>query len=225
MYGTVNIVDSIGTTSIWARAQNDYIRIGPGGFVRLEGPDRALSAANEFAIEFDLWDYDSSSPDDAIAQGTVQFNPFDYYTLHDSTQIRRVSGEYGSVDVSYVAMSDALYAQIKVVLINGDGENPANVFGDIFTDNGYGRSQLFRKGKKEYVDVLPQHPIPLVRGIVAAPTNGSLVVTANLWDHGSPSPDDEIAKGEASFNPLYKKSETKRIIGVYGEFEVRVTWL
>ncbi|CAH0002474.1 unnamed protein product [Clonostachys byssicola] len=225
LYGTVRVVDSIGTASIWARAQHDYISIKPGDLVLLEGPDRALTAADELSIQLDLWDYDSLSPDDAIAQGTVQFNPFDYYTQYDSTQNRQVNGEYGSVDVSYVAMSDALYAQITVVLINGDDEDPANVYGDIYTNNGYGHSQLFQKGRKEYVNVSPLSRIPLVRGIVAVPTDGSLVITANLWDYDSLSPDDEIAAGEANFDPLYRKSENKQINGAYGKVDVQVTWL
>ncbi|KAJ8517397.1 hypothetical protein ONZ45_g5404 [Pleurotus djamor] len=225
LYGDVRVLDSVGSESLWSRAKHDHVDIKPGEDITLEGPRRPLSAADEFIIELDLWDYDKLSPDDAIAQGNIQFAPFDYYTQYDVEKTHQISGKYGSAEVSYMAMSDGLYATIKVILINGDNENPANVYGDITTNNGYGESRLFHKLRDQYIDVSPRHEIPLSRTIVAVPTQASLVVNAKLWDQDSLSPDDEIAAGSAEFYPLYKQSESQRIKGKYGEIEVQVTWM
>ncbi|KAJ8461879.1 hypothetical protein ONZ45_g18134 [Pleurotus djamor] len=225
LYGDVRVLDSVGSESLWSRAKHDHVDIKPGEDITLEGPRRPLSAADEFIIELDLWDYDKLSPDDAIAQGNIQFAPFDYYTQYDVEKTHQISGKYGSAEVSYMAMSDGLYATIKVILINGDNENPANVYGDITTNNGYGESRLFHKLRDQYIDVSPRHEIPLSRTIVAVPTQASLVVNAKLWDQDSLSPDDEIAAGSAEFYPLYKQSESQRIKGKCGEIEVQVTWM
>lgn len=225
LYGDIEVIDSVNTAPLWSRKSDEYVDIKPGQDVLLEGPNRALSAADEVGIKLNLFDYDSLSPNDPIAQGTILFAPFDYYTKYDVVNNVQVNGTSGSATVSYMAISDGLYAQITVVLINGDGEDPANVYGDITTNNGHGQSQLFLRDEDNYIDVAPNSPIPQVRTIVAVPTRGTLRVNAKLWDQDSLSPDDEIANGSAEFQPLYKKSESKRITGAYGEVEVQVTWM
>ncbi|GAP91062.1 putative ribosome-inactivating protein [Rosellinia necatrix] len=225
LYGTIAVTDSAGAVSIWGRAQHDYVNIGPDEDILLEGPSRALSAADEFYIDLDLWDYDSLSPDDSIAKGQIAFNPLDYFTKYDVVEDREVTGDSGSVTVSYMAISDGLYAEITVVLINGDDEDPADVYGDITANNGSGQSQLFLKPSNGYVEVVVGQPIPLLRTVVAVPTKETLLINAHLWDHDPISPDDEIASGSAEFEPLYKKSESKDIAGAYGKIQVRVAWL
>ncbi|KLU92136.1 hypothetical protein MAPG_11083 [Magnaporthiopsis poae ATCC 64411] len=225
LYGTITVTDSARTRRIWGREQHDYVEIYPGDNILLEGPDGPLSAADEFYIQLDLWDYDSLSPDDSIAKGTIAFNPRDSFAEYDAVKNHEVTGKDGSAAVGYVAITDGLYAQITVVLIDGDGEDPADVYGEITAKNGHGESELFRKANKQHVDVKPQHEIPLSRTVVAVPTTGTLLVHANLWDYDTISGDDEIAFGSVEFQPLYRKSEKKTITGECGEVEVRVTWM
>ncbi|KAF5379581.1 hypothetical protein D9757_009245 [Collybiopsis confluens] len=226
LYGTISVTDGAGTVNLWSRSSSNYVSTPPGELIILEGPPRPLYAADGLTITLDLWDEDLIS-DDPIAQGTLAFNPFDYDTQYDVVKRDPVSGTNGRVTVSYMALSDALYAQISVALINGDGEDPADVFGDMAADNGYGASALFHKTEKEHIDVKPNHFIPLARNLVAVPTNGTLSINADLWDYDEhwANPNDQIAKGIAKFQPLYKKSESKRITGAYGEIEVQVSWL
>ncbi|KAF5379299.1 hypothetical protein D9757_007644 [Collybiopsis confluens] len=208
LFGSIRVTDSAGTVTIWNRGSRDWIEIKPGGRILLEGPSRPLYAADLWSIDLDLWDHDQdASPNDPIAQGTISFNP------------------YGSVTVSYVVIADALYAEISVILINGDGENPADVYGNISADGGYGVSELFRKSSEEYREVKPGSPIPLSKTVVAVPTKNTLRINANLWDYDTIGFDDEITKGSADFQPLYKQSAKKRISGKYGEIEVRVMWM
>jgi hypothetical protein len=138
---------------------------------------------------------------------------------------REVTGNSGSVTVSYMAITNGLYAQITVILINGDDEDTANVYGEITVNNGSGQSELFRKASNQHVDIKLQHSIPLSRNVVAVPTKDTLLVNAHLWDHDLVSNDDEIAWGFVQIQPLYKKSESKYITGAYGKIEVRVTWM
>ena len=110
LYGTIAVDDSVGNQSIWSRDQNHYININPGEDILIEGPSRALSSADEFYINLDLWDYDSLSSDDPIAKGSIAFNPLDYYTEYDVVKHREVTADNGSVTVSYMAITDGLYA-------------------------------------------------------------------------------------------------------------------
>ncbi|KAF5338540.1 hypothetical protein D9757_015426 [Collybiopsis confluens] len=206
LYGTITVTDSAGTENIW-------------------GPSRPLYAADEFYIDVDLFDYDSVSSNESIAKGTISFNAYDYYATSDVLHHDQVSGDHGSVSVSYMAITDALYAQISVILINGDNENPADVYGRITGNNGFATFALFGKASNESVSVKPQDPIPLSRAIVAVPTDQKLEINVLLWDHDSTNPDDEIANGFANFSPLYKQSASDTIKGVYGSIQVRVSWM
>ncbi|PNP51256.1 hypothetical protein THARTR1_08160 [Trichoderma harzianum] len=225
LYGTITATDSAGTHSIWERGQHSSVEISPGEDIRLEGPQKALSAADEVYINLDLWDYDSLSSDDSIAKGTLAFNPLDYFTKFDVLENVLVTGEDGSVMVAYEAITDGLCAEVTVILINGDNEDPANVYGNITANNGHGQSELFRMPSSQHVEVKPQNEIPLSRTVVAVPTTGILLVDAHLWDHDGISSDDEIASGSVEFLPLYRQSENKTIAGAYGSIEVRVTWM
>lgn len=225
LYGGITVTDSARLHPIWERQEDNYVEIDPGNNILLEGPSRPLSAADEFYIALDLWGHERLCPDDSIAKGTIVFNPLDSFTEYDVVQNREVTGADGSVTVSYVAITDGLYAQITVWLIKGDGEDPADVYGEITTRNGHGQSELFRRTSSQSVSVRPQDEIPLSRTVVAVPTTGILHVDAKLWDYHPVSPDDEIASGSVAFQPKYKKPENQVITGEYGKVEVRVTWM
>ncbi|KAK8061047.1 hypothetical protein PG997_015268 [Apiospora hydei] len=226
LYGTITATDSVGTSRIWGHVKEEHVHIRPGSNILLEGPSRHLSAADEFYIQLDLYDHDDDpSPDDPIAQGAIAFNPLDYFTQYDVVENRTVTGKYGSVTVGYVAITDGLYARITVNLVNGDGESPADVYGDITTNNGHGQSELFGKAESEHISVSPQDKIPLSRSVVAVPTTGTLRVDAHLWDHDKVTPDDEIAAGFVEFKPDYRTCQDKSITGKYGEIKVRVEWM
>ncbi|KAF5387290.1 hypothetical protein D9757_005806 [Collybiopsis confluens] len=214
-YGTIDIADSAGTEVLWKRDKSNAIDIQPGEDFLLEGPSRAMYAADEFSINVEL----SNSPNDVFAKHTISFNPFDYYTEYDVVHNHEVSGDHGSVSVNYMAIGDAFIGQIKVI-VTGDNENPASVHGNITASNGHGQSELFRRANNQSANVEPQHPIPLLRTAVAVPSSSALVVDASLWE----SSDNEIARGSVEFQPEYKKSESKYITGARGKIEVQVSW-
>lgn len=113
---------------------------------------------------------------------------------------------------------------VEVVLINGDEEDAADVYGSISGNNGYGDSEFFRTKVEENIPVHPGADIPLLRNAIAVPMDGSLNVKALLYDHDTVSADDEIANGTVTFTPKILQSETKEITGEYGKIAVGVTW-
>ncbi|KAI1143198.1 ribosome-inactivating protein [Hypoxylon sp. FL0543] len=227
LYGTVKADDGPGSQHIYSRDKDNYEPIHPDEFALLTGPPEAISAADSFNLNVDLWNKNTWLSDHGIAQGDISFNVYDPDNTYDENIIRQVEGEYGNVTLNYVILSNAAQALVEVILIDGDGEDPADVYGNITADNGYatyGGSELFRKASSEHIDVRPGEAIPLLRSAIAVPMNRSLTIKAVLYDHDTISPDDEIANGVAVFDPLILQSENKYITGKHGKIEVRVTW-
>lgn len=223
LYGTITAVDGQGSQYVFNRDRSDPYSIKPGNYALITGPPECISAADSMTLNVDLWDYDIVSSDDKIAQGKTLWHPYDQ-NRYNSPVAWEISGDYGSATLYYVVLSNAAQAVVEVVLINGDGEDPADVYGSIKGNNGYGDSELFRKKVEENIPVHPDADIPLLRNAIAVPVKSSLNITALLYDHDTISADDEIANGTASFTPRILQSEKKYIIGEYGKIEVRVTW-
>ncbi|KAI0841844.1 ribosome-inactivating protein [Hypoxylon sp. FL0890] len=227
LYGTIKANDGPGSQDIYNRDKDHYEPIHPDEFALLTGPKEAISAADSFNLSVDLWNKNAWLSDHGIAQGNISFNVYDPGNKYDENVTYQVGGEYGAVTLNYVVLSNAAQALIEVILIDGDGEDPADVYGNISADNGYayyGESELFRKASSEHIDVRPGANIPLLRSAVAVPMTRSLKIKALLYDHDTISPDDEIANGIAVFDPLILQSENKYITGKYGKIEVRVKW-
>lgn len=68
-YGTITATDGSKSYYIYRREKGDYESIKPGDHATLTGPSRAISAADNFTIDFDLFDYDDLSPNDSISRG------------------------------------------------------------------------------------------------------------------------------------------------------------
>uniref|UniRef100_A0A6V7QQ26 rRNA N-glycosylase n=1 Tax=Ananas comosus var. bracteatus TaxID=296719 RepID=A0A6V7QQ26_ANACO len=187
-----------------------------------------LGSYDSFTVKLHLLDRDAVSWDDEVSNGEIAWNVFDTANVFDSILYADVKGENGSARVCYTVLSDAVEATIAVRLINGDGENPADVYGDIsasYSDYPSGeKTLLFRKKKEEYINVSPGECIVLTKKTVAVPTKNSLSVRAELYDHDTITPDDEIANGTADFPPLFHGTSEKNIAGKYGEIRVVVTW-
>ncbi|KAH0563089.1 hypothetical protein GP486_002344 [Trichoglossum hirsutum] len=223
LYGTIIASDGLSSQYLYNRNGDNCESIHPGEHALLTGPPRVISAAGSFVISLSLWDKDSLSWDDEVVRGELGWNVYDFANTYDTLHLYMVSGQYGSSSVSYVVMSNAAEALVEVILINGDEGNPADVYGhitaDITSGNISGQIELFRKGKKKYVEVRQQEAIPLSRPAVAVPIDGSLIIDADLWDHDAMSFDDEIAKGCAVFDPQINVSRVKNINGRNGQIE------
>ncbi|KAL2151696.1 hypothetical protein VTH82DRAFT_6794 [Thermothelomyces myriococcoides] len=221
LYGTITVTDSAGTEVIWERDHRHYIHIQAGEDILLEGPSRALSAADEFYINIDLNDDYSNA---TVAKETIIFDPFDYYTKSDVVNSHDTTSGNGSATICYMAIADGLHATICIVLTDVDDKHHADVYGGIIVDNGHAQSQLFRRARDDSVHVKRQHQIPLSKALAAVPTHGALLVNARLIYRSPDDWDDELASGQAEFQPRYNKSEKKFISGACGKIEIHVSW-
>jgi hypothetical protein len=88
------------------------------------------------------------SPDDEVARGEINWNVYDFSNTYETNHTHMISGKDGSASVNYVVMSNAAQALVQVILINGDGENPTDFYGNITAGNVFGEIELFRNGKK-----------------------------------------------------------------------------
>ena len=84
-----------------------------------------------------------------------------------------------------VKFSNNVQATISVKLINGDGEDPADVYGNISGRFGIdSQFTLFNKSQSQYIEVRPGEFIPLERDEVVVPGEASEVeITAYLMDY------------------------------------------
>jgi hypothetical protein len=224
LYGTIKAIDGLSSQYLFNRDSSHYQSVRPGENVELIGPPRPISAAGDFLIDLNLSDYDPESPDEEIIKDQISWNAYDAFNEYDKVHNSGISGKYGTATMSYIVLSDASEALIQVILINGDDESPANVYGTLKASNGFGEIQLFNRNANNYVNVYPNGAIPLLRTSMAVPRTKDLVIHADLWDQDTLSPDDEIAKGSKTFKPLIDQSATETISGKHGKIEVRITW-
>ncbi|KAK6269843.1 hypothetical protein POUND7_006948 [Theobroma cacao] len=229
LYGTVKFKDFWGLHTVYNRSSSDYESKGPGGFATLTGPSTAISGSDVFVINVSLWDHDSLSPDDEIAQGDILWEPRNEnltFTNYDKRLEKVVYGENGNVTVGYSVVRRALNAAVEVLLINRDNESPADVYGTIKASQHFEGSStsltLFEKSSDKYVQVRPYHSIPLTRSVVVAPMSSGLIITTDLWDYDTASSDDQIAKGSVHFDAMVG-TQTKSIYSEYGEVQVSIT--
>ncbi|XP_057529927.1 uncharacterized protein LOC130808469 [Amaranthus tricolor] len=206
--------------------------VNAGDFPLLMGPkSAAMSACDTFKINVDLlFKKNSGPPYTQCSRGYILWNTcnLDSSKVYDKFIQDTFPGDDGcSATIRYGVFSDAVGANIEVKLINGDGEDPAQVYGNISAANTRvieGESVLFRKGKDGRMDIRPGQVIPLSRAIVAVPINSNFHVRAKLYDYDSASWDDEIANGTARFKPKRYGTDVQKISGQYGEIEVKITW-
>ncbi|KAI5866804.1 ribosome-inactivating protein [Durotheca rogersii] len=224
LYGTIKAADGPSTQHLYNRDRDNTEHVPLRGHALLTGPREVISAADNFTIDVALWNRNTWLSDHEIAAGSIFFNVYDPKNQYDQAITHKASTEYGSATLSYVVLSNAAQALVTIVLVDGDGEDPADVYGTITADNGYGEIELFRKAKSEYVEVGQGQNIPLLRTALAVPMSGSLRIKALLYDHDPISPDDEIANGDAALEPLILQSGVGHIKGQYGKIEVRVEW-
>lgn len=233
LYGTVRVVDSFGGVHVYDQPRGSAQSVYPGDNAKLVWPSRVVSAADDFVIDVHLMDRDTDpSPDDEVAKGMVAWNSRDALSSHRNVVTSQlITGEYGSAQVFYAVLTNAVVATVAVLLINGDDESVPDVYGSITarTDMSAASNslqyQLFKRGQNQDVGVPANTYIPLNRKVVAAALGSPFKVDADLWDRDrDPSPDDQIALGSVSFNPRFVGTDNARITGKYGEIEVQVTW-
>ncbi|XP_030538428.2 60 kDa jasmonate-induced protein-like [Rhodamnia argentea] len=210
LYGIITVTDGVRSQYIYNKKRDE----GDSGLAALlSGPAGCISAYGSFIIDMDLMD---------DIKGQISRNVYDINNVYDQLLQENVNGEKGSVTVKYAVFRDAVQAIVEVILSNGDGNNPAYVYGQITARNSNFtiESTLFQRTLDEKGTVRPGEPIPLSRSVVAVPLNSSLIVGGNLFV----SSEREIAKGTAEFPAQVSGTFEQDISGTYGRIRVKVTW-
>ncbi|KAJ6261888.1 Ricin [Drechslerella dactyloides] len=226
-------------------SQSAAIAAGNGYEVPLNfgGLGRALSASNHFTIGLDLKRNDIPFGD-VLSAGQIEWDAFANadVNVYDSVQTQRVTGETGWADVDYIVMSNAAQAHVELIMLNGDDENPAQVYGtvtasyslpggqqrpskwdgaDARENGGQTQSVLLMKTGTPGQDVKVGGKITLRKPFVILPWDQELTITIDLWDHDytPANPDDPIGQGSAIFTPEFEQSTYKTIRGDRGRIE------
>lgn len=233
IYGKVLVDDGLGTFHVYNRERTNFEPIQMSDTLTLTGPYRGSTASQYFEVSLDLKKRGNSPTlDSEISKGSFSWDlcQLSNNVYYDKCLSFVVSGKSGNATVYYTPFRDAVQANVEVVLINGDSNDPAEVFGLLSAyysgydysseQKKYYQSTLFNKPSKESLKVKPGNPIPLSRSVIAVPTMGSLITEVNL----SVSPGKEIAKGTAEFPPQLDGKTVKDIKGKYGLVRVTVAW-
>lgn len=228
LYGTITATDGVVASPyvLFSRTTSHVQAARPGDHVELEGPGRAISASGSVAVELKLYDYDRISPDDEIVNETIYWNPFGAANVFGTPIERPARGQYGRATVCYIVLGNAAEAVVEVVLITGDGEDPADVHGTITASTPtYRPITLFDRSSDDYVSVRPGTAIPLLHPAAVVQMEEEITFSAHLWDNNPIFSDEEIANGSVTFEPqLDYSSAPKDICGKHGRIQVRVTW-
>lgn len=222
LYGTIRVTDGLLSQYIYNREKDNYESIDPNGKATLTGPTQScVSALDDFIIEVALMDKYAILADAEVSKGEIAWSVHDIYTnVYDKTLSKKIKGSYGSVNVVYGILSNAVQAYVEVTMINIS----ANVYGSILASNNhpeFGKQEiaLFQRGSG--TEVGKGSVIPLLRSIVAVPLKSQLIIRAHLFDHYRVWFDQEIAKHTLNF-PAKLSGVTN---GECGQIKVKVTWV
>ncbi|KAJ5105020.1 Ribosome-inactivating protein [Penicillium alfredii] len=227
VYGAIIAANGLQNDYVYSRDREDHESIEPGQYATLTGPSRTISAIDDFNLDFNLKSRDALSAEDEVANSRIAWNATDQANKYDEVRTDIINGPSGSVALDYVVMSNATEALVDIVLVDWDGEDLADVYGEIYAQTfsfPEKRIKLFRRESHDPVGVHPHSCVPLLRSALAVPMDASLTIRASLWNHGRTS-DKEIANGTAEFEPATLQSASGLITGQHGKLEVRVSWI
>ncbi|KAK2591692.1 hypothetical protein QQS21_010604 [Conoideocrella luteorostrata] len=224
LYGKITASDDLGSQAIFNVDMAEPVSASPGDQVTLHSC-RPLVADRNFLIDMDLWDHDSDwSPNDEVSRGAISWVATNPNNEYDKIVHGEIKGTYGKATVGYVVVGSAVKAEVNVVLIDGDGEDPVDVFGKISVSSLFVHRYLFDMEGSDNIQIRPGNAIPLSRASMAIAMYDSLQISFDLWDHDSLSPDDPIGQGIVEFYPQLSGSNEKLVKGEYGAVRVSVTW-
>ncbi|RDA93500.1 hypothetical protein CP533_4018 [Ophiocordyceps camponoti-saundersi (nom. inval.)] len=221
LYGSITVIDPVGARTIYDIPRESAQDISPGGLMKLSDGERVIEASEPFSIRVNLWDRDRVSSDDLISEGLILWRLDDPHNQIFSTEL---SGDAGSATIRWAVLGSAVAASIKVILIDGDGESPANIYGTCDLKTEYLQRTWFKVKKDGNFEVYPGNLITGTETTVAVGIDDILQIRVDIWDYDTFSSPDAVARGMINFYPNPAKIETKRVKGDRGEVEIEVSW-
>ncbi|RDA89058.1 hypothetical protein CP532_2269 [Ophiocordyceps camponoti-leonardi (nom. inval.)] len=217
LYGRITVRDPLGPMTVYDVARDSAQDIYPGDLVRLTDGERVIEGSEPFSISVELYDRDRISSDDLISEGLILWRLDD---PHDQIFSTELSGDSGSATIRWTVMQFAASANIQVVLIDGDGESPANIFGSCKLRTRTVSRTWFDVPEQGNFDVYKGNLITGIETTVAVAEDDILEITVDVFDHDVVSSPDSVAKGTVGFYPEPGKTVKKRVKGESGEVEV-----
>ncbi|RDA84586.1 putative heat-labile enterotoxin [Ophiocordyceps camponoti-leonardi (nom. inval.)] len=226
LFGQIHVTDRLGEQVIYKVEPQYAYEVRPGEKIKLEGPKRPIEADTTFFIDFDLWDWDGDwSSNDKISGGRFTWDVANPPAAYDKMVQRTIRGPNGEISMELMVIRNAVAAHIEIFIINGDDENPVNVFGKVQVTAKHFDHLVFDRNEENMRNVSPGEAIPLMTDIFAMPLRQSMEVRLDLWDFDSSSANDEIARETLTFWSQLGGKSRQTAKGTYGRVDVQVTWL
>ncbi|KAJ5260481.1 Ribosome-inactivating protein [Penicillium angulare] len=116
-YGTITAINGLQSDSIYNRDRKDHESIETGQNAITTGPSRNISAADDFAIDFNLKDSNAPSANEEVAQSRIAWNANDQTNYYGKLRTETINGSSGSAVVDCVVMSNASEASVDIILL------------------------------------------------------------------------------------------------------------
>ncbi|WGD37682.1 glycerophosphodiester phosphodiesterase family protein [Lysinibacter sp. HNR] len=229
LYGSVSISDdsSYGTV-LFERTAENSLPIYPNQYMPLTGPPgtetpyafsgQALFHGGDISVE--LWDRDTLSPDDLIAYAKINIAATteeikqSYKTTAGVEHEIPGKGKYtthGSVTINYSIRRHWTNFEIAKLTVNNiDGESPGNLFGTVIMSPNanppQGTGSIFFHTEQDHaLDIYPGSNVPLK--LAQSPGFDTILLSVDLEDYDTISPNDCVAKGAFYLNKFYPPDE------------------
>ncbi|PHH76165.1 putative enterotoxin [Ophiocordyceps camponoti-rufipedis] len=222
IFGTVSVRDSCGTQYIFNIDRGSPQPTHHDKDLSLV-PMRAIDPTRGFTIDVNLWN-SNGGKDSLISQGQFYWNRGHRAAELNMPYSTVIKGPRGQAAINLVVYSQAVVARIQVLLLDADGEDPADVYGNIVVVTGSFRKYIFTRGSDNSHPIKPGGRLPLLIDHFPVQVHTPLHISADLWDWDRSSGDDQIVKGQQDLTPQLSGTKSAKITGPYGGIEVRVTW-
>ncbi|KAL2920459.1 Alpha-1-antiproteinase [Bienertia sinuspersici] len=192
VYGTIEVIDDIGELYLYNCNPKDAETIHKNGTLSLMLADRAISAAADITVNFDLKEKNRNGNRELIKE-SFSFNGPNMFSYANCLS-HDFRGKLGVSTMYFSVLSVALDAAFSISFARSFGSDGANVHGRIIAYYGANFSSLvddkmkehfqftlFDKKPDEAVRVERKACIPCLEEAVCVPSYSSLVFQADLY--------------------------------------------
>lgn len=184
----------------------------------LTGPYRTISADGCIAFVLNL--HDGSQDGKKANQSQILVDMYDPTTKYDELVSTKVDTGYGSAEVRYAVLSNAIECDVEVKLILGDDSAPAYSHGTITACSELVKQDIVLFDGEITDATLPELILPLARSVLAVPLKWSLKIQVVLRGPSG----EELVKDHVMFYPVLDDELVSRAVANSGKFEVKMAW-
>ncbi|KAJ1704404.1 hypothetical protein LUZ63_004183 [Rhynchospora breviuscula] len=234
MYGCI-LIGALPNYIVFSRKDSEPLNIDSMGFVKLWDPDRIIEPSDCIDLYPHLFRYQACVDQFKNFETKLLWNNR-IYQCFDTFMSRKVSSQFGEIEVNYVVYRCGVVAHVDVTLSGCQFPSATTVHGLITAQNSKlgekGKSILFDRvdGEGISIEVSPCKDriaqLPLAKCKTALPYHSSLTVDVNIWQCSNiGEPDKAIVKNEKfEFVAQLSGQEVVTFRGAACQVNVAVTW-